>query len=230
MIKIKLDDTTIQVPTDWSDIRLGDYEQWFEKQPQTKLDYVRFVADVCNVDDQLLLQSPAELFNVIVSKIEFVFRLQVDPSPSMLVDGVRYCVPIAEKLTLGEWVDIDATLQSDSKTKISEILAIVCRPVGEEYDADNIEQRKELFRNLPCDKALPLLAFFLHRKQQSEKILHLYSTALGQANQFLKATKTFARDGDGIKRLPIWQRIRYTYLIRSLEKQLSKCSDFYSIR
>lgn len=229
MIKIEIDDNTIHVPTSWEDVALGDYEQWFNRHPETKMDYVHFVADICKIDKDFLLGSPTQLFDIITQRISFVFDSDVEPSSKINIDGQDYFVSLSDKLTLGEWVDIESTLESDSPTKISEIIAIVCRPAGEEYDADTASRRKDMFRRLPCDKALPLIAFFLHRKKKSEEILRHYSALLAQANQFLADTKTFVINGDGIKRLPIWQRIRYIYLIRSLEKQLSKFSDFSSI-
>lgn len=228
MIKIEFDANTVHVPTKWKDIKLADYEQWFDRHPESKTDYVHFVADICKIDSRLLLDSPTALFDIIVQNIQFVFDTDVEPSPKVEIDGQNYFVSLSDKLTLGEWVDIESTLESDSATKISEILAIVCRPAGEDYDADRIAARKETFRHLTCDKALPLIGFFLHKKKESEAILNHYSTVLALANQFLKDTKTFAINGGGIKRLPIWQRIRYTYLTRSLEKQLSKFSDSYS--
>jgi len=146
------------------------------------------------------------------------------------VDGTEYFISFADKLTLGEWIDVENIITGDSETKLSEMLAILCRPIGEKYDPDLAAARAEMFRNLPCDKALPLISFFLSKKRESEAILNHYSTVMAQADQFLKDTKTFVVNGGGIKLLPIWQRIRYTYLIRSLEKQLAKSSDFSSTR
>ena len=230
MVKIEFDTHTIHVPTRWADITLGDYEQWFNFHPATKTDYVHFVAAICHTDAELLLSSPAELFEVIVQHLAFIFDPHVEPSAKVEIDGRGYYVSLSDKITLGEWVDIESTLDSDSTTKVSEVIAIVCRPAGEDYNADIIDQRKAMFRNLGCDKALPLLAFFLHKKKESEAISNHYSAVLAQANQFLADTKTFVLNGGGIKRLPIWQRIRYRYLTRSLEKQLSKFSDFCSTK
>lgn len=228
MIKIEFDNKKLEIPSEWKDIRLADYEQWFNTRPGNKMEYVRFVADICGIDADLLLDSPTQLFEVINENIQFVFDNDTAPSNMVNIGGTNYYITPSDKLTLGEWVDVETTLESDSTTKISEILAIVCRPLSEEYNADIIAARKEVFRNLSCDKALPLIAFFLFKKRESEAILSHFSTVLTQADLFLKGIKHFVENGDGTKRLPIWQRIRYTYLTRSLEKQLSKYSDFFS--
>lgn len=230
MTKIEFDNKKFLIPEGWKDIRLSDYEKWHLAKPETKTDYVRYVADVCRLEADMLLEAPAQLFTIVSETISFVFETDFEPVNHVEIDGERYSLSFSEKLTLGEWVDAEAVLESDSPNKLSELLAILCRPIGEKYNPDMVEKRKEMFMEATCDKVLPLVSFFLFRKKRSGEILSHYSTVMGQAAQFLKDTKTFVQNGDGIKRLPIWQRIRYTYLIRSLEKQLAKCSDFSSTR
>lgn len=229
MITIEFDNNKQQVPSGWNDITLGDYEKWHMKKPQSKSDYVRYVADVCKLDADLLLNSPTQLFTVITEAIGFVFDTEFEPEGMVEIEGRKYFVPLSEKLTLGEWVDVEAVMESDDENKLSELLAILCRPAGEDYNTELTAERKELFMAQSCEKMLPLISFFLFKKKRSDEILNHFLTVRDQAAQFLEDTKAFAASGDGIKRLPIWQRIRYTYLIRSLEKQLSKSSDFSSI-
>lgn len=228
MIKIEFDNISFHVPDSWQDIRLCDYEKWHQQKPVTKLEQVQYVADICGIDADILLNAPAQLFNAVSETISFVFDNEFEPVNNIKIGATEYYISFSDKLTLGEWVDVDETISGDSPTKMSDMLAILCRPLGEKYDADKAEERKELFRNVTCDKALPLISFFLFKKKQSEAILNHYSAVMAQADQFLKDTKTFVQNGDGIKRLPIWQRIRYTYLTRLLEKELSKCSAFSS--
>ena len=225
MLTIEFNDQKFSIPESWADLCLADYERWFKHVPEDKMEYVRMVANICKIDPEVLLNAPTQLFDVISNAIQFIFNVDFSPATKVSIGGQSYFISVSDKLTLGEWIDIEEILNSDSETKISETLAIVCRPAGEEYNTETAARRKEVFRSLPCDKALPLVAFFLHRKKQSEAILHHYSTVVAQANQFLKDTKTFVINGGGIKRLPIWQRIRYIYLTKSLEKQLSKFSD-----
>lgn len=229
MMTIEFDNQRLQVPSGWNDITLGDYEKWHLKKPQTKSDYVRYVADVCGLDADVLLNAPTQLFTVITEAIGFVFDTEFEPKCVAEIDGRKYFVSLSDKLTLGEWVDVEAVMEGDDQNKLSELLAILCRPAGEDYNSDLTAERKELFMAQSCEKLLPLVSFFLFKKRRSDEILNHFSTVRDQAARFLEDTKAFAANGDGIKRLPIWQRIRYGYLIRSLEKQLSKCSDFSSI-
>ncbi len=230
MLKIEFNDQKINVPDSWADIRLGDYEKWFMHLPTNKAEYVSLVADICKIDAEQLLNSPTHLFDVILKTLDFIFNTDIEPSAKVQIGKQDYFICLSDKLTLGEWIDIEEVLNGNNESKISETLAIICRPAGESYNTDTSAGRKELFRNLTCDKAMPLLAFFLHKKKESETILNHYSQVMAQADRFLKDTKTFVTNGDGIKLLPIWQRIRYIYLTKSLEKQLSKYSDSFSTK
>lgn len=230
MVTVELNNVKLEIPENWSDIKLSRYEKLYMQKPETKLDQVHFVADVCNIGANVLLESPAQVFNALAEIVDFVFDSELPPANAVKMGDTEYFVSFADKLTLGEWVDAENVIGSDSEYKLSELLAILCRPAGEKYNPDLLGERTEMFKNLTCDKALPLISFFLSKKREYEAILNHYSTVMDQAARFLKDTKTFAINGGGIKRLPIWQRIRYTYLIRSLEKQLAKCSDFSSTK
>lgn len=213
MVTVELNNVKLEIPESWSDIKLPRYEKLYMQKPETKLDMVRFVADVCGIDANLLLESPAQVFNALAEIVDFVFDSELPPANAIKVGDTEYFVSFADKLSLGEWVDAENVIGSDSECKLSELLAILCRPIGENYNPDLLGERTKMFK-----------------KKEYEAILNHYSTVMAQAARFLKDTKTFATNGDGIKRLPIWQRIRYTYLIRSLEKQLAKCSDFSSTK
>lgn len=227
-MKLEFNDTVIHVPASWAEITLGDYERWFMKQPQTKLEYVEFIAAICKVETDVLLDSPTQVFNIIVDTLGFIFEENFEPSNRIEVDGQKFAVSFSDELTLAEWVDVESVLESESDTKISELLSILCRPYGEKYDAKTAETRRDMFRSMPCDKVMPLIAFFLRRKAESEKILHLFSTVKDQTGRLLKDISHFAESGDGIKSLPIWQRIKYTVLMKFWKRRLSKFSDSFS--
>ena len=227
-MKLEFNDAIIDVPVSWADIALGDYERWFMKQPETKTEYVEFVAAICKVDTEVLLDAPIDVFNILADTVGFVFREDFEPANRIEIDGQKYSVAFSDELTLAEWVDVETVLESESETKISELLAILCRPAGEKYDAKTAEARRDTFRRLPCDRVMPLIAFFLHKKAESEKILHLFSTVKDRTDQLLKDINHFAESGGGIRSLPIWQRIKYTVLIRFWKNRLSKFSDFFS--
>nr|DAE47086.1 MAG TPA: hypothetical protein [Caudoviricetes sp.] len=229
-MKIEFDNVKLEIPDSWKDIKLSEYEKWYMLKPETRFEMVTYIAEVCNIDAKLLMQSPTQLFNIISEAIQFVFNQDLEPKNKCEIDGEDYFISFSDKLTLGEYVDIEAVLESESKNKLSELLAILCRPIGEKYNPDLTEERIEIFKNLSCDKALPLISFFLLKKKKSDEILSHCLTVTAQAELFLKDIETTVINGDGIKQFPIWQRIRYIYLTKSLKKELLKFSDFSSIK
>lgn len=224
-IKIEFDDTTIEVPRGWEQISLSDYEKIYLLKPESQLEYIQYVADVCKIDAKVLLDAPVDLFNDIVNLIEFIFKPDFTPGNKVVIDEKEYVISFSDKLTLGEWVDFESVIESESKNKLSEILAIVCRPKGEKYSPDLLDERIELFKSLSCEKVLPLVSFFLLKKRKSDEIFHHYSTTIAQAERFLKDIKTLPKNGAGIKPFPTWRMIKYYFLTRSLKKQLSKYLD-----
>ena len=227
MMKIKFDNVGLNVPESWKDIKLSDYEKWYLLNPESNLEMVQYVADICKIDARILMDSPPQLFNLVFETMQFIFDVDFEPTDKCNIEKVDYFISTSNKLTLAEYVDVESVLGGESKNKLSEMLAILCRPINEKYNSDLNEERIELFKNLSCDKALPLISFFLFKKKKSDEILNHYLTATIQAEQFLKDTETFVLNGDGIKRFPIWQRIRYIYLTRLLKKRLLKSSDSY---
>jgi hypothetical protein len=222
---IKFDNVRLEIPGSWKDVSLEEYEKWYTLKPESRMEMIVYIAEICKIDARVLLQSPAPLFNTIVEAIQFVFNQDFKPASKCNIGNRDYFISSSDKLTLGEYVDVEAVLESNSKNKLSEVLAILCRPKDEKYNPDSTEQRKNMFKNISCDKILPLISFFLLKKKKSEAIFLHCLTVTAQANQFLEDTETFVINGDGIKQFPICQRIRYCYLTKSLKRELLKFSD-----
>lgn len=232
MVEIKFDDVVLNIPSEWKDIKVADYERWYMKEPSTDMEYAEYVSDVCNIKIDDLLNYPLPVFNKIVSCLVFLKDREPEHSNIINIDNTEYVVSFSNKLLFGEFIDIETTLASESPTRISEVLAILCRPKGEvyKYDADLVDKRKAIFRELTCDKVLPLLAFFLAKRKVLEEILNLYSTAVGQVNLLQKDIESFVRNGDGIKYLTIWQRVKFYFMTRFLKKTQEKFSDISYIK
>lgn len=228
MINIEFDNSQLSIPSEWADIKLCEYEKWYGNRPKNKMEYIAHLAAICKIDTTQLLNLPADTFGLITTATQFVTQ-DVAPEQYAEINGQKYFVVGADKITLGEWIDVDEVLNRDSGINLSELLAIVCRPLCEAYNHEQTAARAELFSQQTCDVMLPLFSFFLLKGQRLKETLNHCLAVAEVANQFLADTKTFVESGDGIKQLPIWQRIRYFSLIKSLEKQLSKFSDLCSI-
>ncbi|NDW10053.1 hypothetical protein [Dysgonomonas sp. 520] len=170
MIKIRIADIEYNIPSGYDDVKLSDYENWFGSEIITKEDEVTFVSKVSGIELNTLQSLPLSFYNDLVGIISFSLKDTIkEVKNSIEIDGVKYTINNEEELTLAEWIDVEESLKSESD-KLSKILAVVCRPIGEAYDTNRLADRIELFKGLTMDKLFPLFNFFfaLKRKIQSD--------------------------------------------------------------
>lgn len=229
MVTIEYNSVKISVPQTWDDVKLGHYETFYNERPANNRQRVALVAKICQVDPDVLLAWPAEVFNHIVRVTNFLFiDSPATPVPFTEIDGTRYIVPIEEKLTLGAWVDADE-VQKSGEAVLSNVLAIICRPAGEAYDFNNNEARAALFADQPVSKFLGVLAFFLQCKNGYEQLTETYLRLAQLADLLRQTTKVSLKRGAGIKLYRIWPIIKFYVSTRLLHYQLQKFSPSYGI-
>lgn len=222
MVTMEYNKVKISVPSNWDDISLGLFESLDISKPTTSRNQVDTVAKLCNIEAELLLSWPAEVYSEIVECIYFIFGDNpAKPSPEIEIEGIKYIVSISDDLTLGEWVDIDEVQKAETNV-LSNVLAIVCRPIGESYNHKNNEARAAMFAALPVSKIQGVLAFFLRCKMVYEQRTAAY-TKLAQTIDLLpKSIKPFLKRGAGIKLSTTWLMVKYFAMIALLHYQLQK--------
>lgn len=228
MTRLEYSEHVLNVPTTWDDVTVGHYESFYRDRPDTARERVALIAKICKVEPELLLSWPTDIFNILVEKTAFLFKdAPAEPNPSVVVDGVTYVVAVEDKLSLGEFLDA-GDVQKNEPKMYSNLLAILCRPPGEEYNPDNIEARAAMFAALPVSRVQGVLAFFLQCKQ----VLELHTTAftnLARTVDLLPHNISGLRKhGATIKLSQIWRVMIYLNLIRSLKYQLRRLLPFYS--
>jgi len=228
MVKIEYNNVQIQVPESWDDITLGTYEKFHKAKPATHRERVTQTALVCSINPEILFGWPTEVFNEVVKIADFIFKEDTTaPTPIVEINGVNYVVALEDDLTLGEFLDAD-DIQKNSDAVLSNVLAIVCRPAGEEYNTKNNDARAAMFADVPVSKVLGVLAFFLQCKQTLEKHTAAFSTLKAMADRLPQNTKNLLRLTGGIKLSRIWQTIHYLILMRLLKNRLQKYLHSYS--
>lgn len=228
MVEIEYNKQKIAVPTSWDDIPLNKYETFFKSRPTTHRERVDLIAMVCDIDSETLRQWPASAFNIIVQHVAFIFAEALDtPDPVVDVDGVKYVVAIEDELSLGAWVDAEA-VQKEGVAVLSNVLAIVCRPVGEAYDDKLNEQRAAMFAAMPASKLLGVLGFFLQCRRALEAHTKTYTALQALADRLPRNIKTLLKRGGGIKLSQIWPTIKYYALTQLLRYQLGRLLRSYN--
>lgn len=227
MIKIRIDNTNYNIPSEWCDVKLSSYEKWFDSEIQNKEDEVAFVSKITGIGLDVLKTFPVSFYNDLVQMIGFSFKdAKYESKNSITIDNINYSINSEEELTLAEYVDVEAVLQGNDN-RLSSVLAIVCRPIGEKYDTKNLPERIKLFNNLTMDKLFPLFTFFLNLKEQSDKIMKLCLAVQETTDQLHLHTEASLKNGVGTTKLWKWRMIIYKKWIRFYQKVLLKFSISY---
>lgn len=228
MVEIEYEKQKIAVPTSWGDVPLSKYETFYKSRPTDHRERVDLIAMVCNVDSAQLRQWPASAFNIIVQQVAFIFADDMAaPDPVIDVDGVKYVVAIEDELSLGAWVDAEA-VQKEGVAVLSNVLAIVCRPVGEAYDDKLNEARAAMFAALPASKVLGVLGFFLQCRRVLEAHTKTYTALQALADRLPQNIKPLLKRGGGIKLSQIWPIMKYYALTQLLRYQLGRLLRSYN--
>lgn len=222
MTTIEYKGEVIEVPTSWDEIKLKHYENFYTEKPENIREKVALVAKICNVDPVKLLSQPTEVFNTMLDCTRFIFQEPPrEKSAKVIIDGVTFVIPIEEKLSLGAFIDADET-QKSGENIFSGVLAIVCRPEGEAYDPELIEQRTAAFGELPMSQIWPLLAFFLHCKNALDQRTTAFTNLVGLVESLPRNIGPSLRLGGGTKLSQMWQTIRYYFLMKLLNYRLRR--------
>lgn len=227
MNKYEIKDITVIVPTSWDDITVATYDRVWKIKPKTPRERANVIAVACNIDLQVLLDEPTEVFNMIRADVDFLFNDNpVAPSPAVMIGDKQFNVAIEDKLTFGEYIDADH-VQKNSDAILSNVLAIVCRPAGEKYNPDNNDERAAMFGALPVSQVQGVLAFFLRFYQVSTRRTRLFASLQAVADQLPRNTAALLRHGGSIKLYRIWPIIKYGFLMKLLRARLRKFSRSY---
>jgi hypothetical protein len=227
MKKYEYLDAVVLVPTGWHEVTVAIYDQMWTIKPKTARERAGVVAIACGVDLQIFLDWPREVFKLILADVDFLFiDNPVAPSPAITIGNAQYNVAIEEKLTFGEYIDVDH-VQKNSDSILSNVLAIICRPAGEKYDPINNDMRAAMFGALAVSQVQGVLAFFLAYWQLSTQRMRLFDNLQTMVDQLPPNIGALVQSGASIKLLQIWPTIKYGFLIWLLRARLRKYSPFY---
>ena len=204
----------VQLPTKWEDITLEQFQELMRIYNEEDKDILDIVSLFSKKDKKELRQMPAEFVETMIVHLQFMnCKLDAEPISNILIDGNLYKLNYMEKLKMGEWVDSETVMQAD-KYDYSSLLGILCRLDGEVYDddfiANKLDKRIEMFKQLSITKALGLLNFFLLLKMRylahSQKSLAV-KKGKELAELLVQHIKSSVMDGDGKKLDSIYAKI-----------------------
>lgn len=164
----KIDLGNYNIATSWDEVTLEMWEKYVRKASEAEnnsVDVITTLECFSNIPRDVIHQIPTDLFEKILLNLQFAKdEPQSEPSNKIVIDDEEYIVNTMEKLKVKEYLDLQTVIEND-KFNYTYMLAILCRKKGEEYNeeyiADKISKRAEMFSKASINKIMPLLAFFL---------------------------------------------------------------------
>ena len=213
----------ITVPTKWDDITLKQFQELMKIYSQEDKDILDILSLFTQKSKKELRQMPSEFIETMLVHLQFMnTKLEVEPSSQIDIDGKIYRINYTEKLKFGEFVDVETLIKED-KYNWAGILAMLCRLEGEVYDddfiADKLDGRIKMYEEMPINKALQLINFFLKLKLRYITY-SLRSSTLKEGKEevesLVQSIRDSLKDGAGTRLNSIYAKIE----LKKLEKQL----------
>lgn len=157
-----------KVAEKWEDVTLLQWQEYIKKNSESKdgeVDVISTLECFSDIPRAIINQMPTDMFESVIERLKWV-REDVNPQPinKIEINGDEYIINVMEKLKVKEYLDVNTVLEND-KYNYSMLFAILCRKANEEYNeefiADKLSDRIEMFENIEALKAMGLIAFFL---------------------------------------------------------------------
>ena len=212
----------------WEDVSLRQFTELMKLNDNGIKDVRDVIAILSDHTKDEINLLPIDFIESMMARLTFLNKApEVNNSNEIKIDGEVYFVNVMEKLKFGEFVDVNSAIQSDA-LNYAAFLAILCRKKDEQYNddfiANKLDERIEMYNNQPITKILPVVGFFLNLWRISKAPSQAYMTEIQQtANQLLKDTETSLRSG-GYKKLSLKQLMKAWWNIRKYKKCMRQLS------
>ena len=216
------------VAESWEDVTLLQWQNYVRKasdKEDNSVDIITTLETFSDISRSIINQMPTDLFESVVERLKWI-KEQPDqtPSQSVVIDGETYLINVMEKLKVKEYLDLSTVIEND-RFNYAMIFSILCRKQGEEYDeefiADKLPDRLEMFEQMNCVDAMKLLAFFLtcYIELETRSRNSLVVQAIKQdAIELVESIRSSLKPMDYITPY----RVRQIMTLRSIEKSLKK--------
>ena len=222
---------SITVPTSWDEVKLKDFITLMrlqEDENKTDVSLIDIMAVLTGTDKKYIYSLPSDFANTIMAHLLFLNKpLKEEPKAEVIIDGNLYKINYMEKLKFGEYTDANTVMAND-KFDYASLLAILCRREGEVYDddyiAEHLDERTEMWNNQPITKVYPLVCFFLTLSALSGKHLEHY---MMEGEQVIDQSLTHIEDSlknGAVKKFSL-SYVKARWKLRKLRKCMSRLSS-----
>ena len=216
------------VAESWEDVTLLQWQNYVRNassKEDNSVDIISTLEAFSDIPRSVINQMPTDLFESIIGRLKWINETpDQTPSQSVEISGETYAINVMEKLKVKEYLDLNTVIEND-KFNYSMIFAILCRKQGEEYDeefiADKLPDRLEMFEQMNCVDGMKLIGFFLTCWVELEtrtKNSLVINSIKADAIELAESIRTSLKPGICTTVLHLRQIIK----LRKLEKYLEK--------
>lgn len=217
-----------KVAEKWEDVTLLQWQNYVRNassKEDNSVDIISTLECFSDIPRSVINQMPTDLFESVIGRLKWIQETpDQTPSNSVVINGETYLINTMEKLKVMEYLDINTVIEND-KFNYSMIFAILCRKLGEEYNddfkADKLPERLEMFENMNCVDGMRLIGFFLtcfiELETRSRNSL-VAQTIKEDATELVKSIRSSLKPMDYITP----SRVRAIMTLRSIEKSLKR--------
>lgn len=215
-----------KVAEKWEDVTLLQWQNYVRNassKEDNSVDIISTLETFSDIPRSVINQMPTDLFESVIGRLKWIKETpDQTPSQSVEISGETYTINVMEKLKVKEYLDLNTVIEND-KFNYAMIFAILCRKQGEEYDeefiADKLPDRLEMFEQMNCVDGMKLIAFFLtcwvELETRSRNSL-VVQAIKADAQKLVKSIRSSLKPMDYITP----SRVRQILTLRKLEKFL----------
>lgn len=215
-----------KVAEKWEDVTLLQWQNYVRNassKEDNSVDIISTLETFSDIPRSVINQMPTDLFESVIGRLKWITE-QPDQTPTQSVEisGETYTINVMEKLKVKEYLDVNTVIEND-KFNYAMIFAILCRKQGEEYDeefiADKLPDRLDMYENMNCVDGMKLIAFFLtcfiELETRSRNSL-VVQAIKEDAQKLVKSIRSSLKPMDYITP----SRVRQILTLRKLEKSI----------
>lgn len=178
--------------------------------------HVRMISYVTGLPQKDVLKADAKTIRQVGSELyKFLNQQNKELFKEIEHKGIKYSLVDINKITFGQFVDIDSYLQKDESYRISnlnELAAYLYTESGTDYSDSDFKKRIEAFKDLEIKYLEGAVFFFLSIGRALQPLSELYSKSPVMW-QMMRLRIVLQGFGNGIQQLVSLQKTKFGKLI-----------------
>ena len=236
MIKLKLEKESYNLPENWGEVILEQFQAISKIKYESKLKYaVDVLCSLTGLSEEIILAIEKGQISKIVETLQFIYsqKFSEKVNQTFMIGDDEYHLKDFGTLTLGETISIETLIEKYNNNLIQaadRILAVLYQKKGETFDASILEDRAKLFReNLNVETIYGVIFFLLNIEKEYLKLMEAFSEKQKKIQMMrglspLKRLYHSVKDGIGLAWSRGWQWAILQNLKRSINKTTSRVS------